>query len=532
MADHRKMSLVALAILCFLCSNAFLPSSASPDSFLQCLSATIPSSLIYQQSSAGFTSALESTVQNLKFLTNTTVRPLFIVTAFNVSHVQSTVRCGRANNIRLRFRSGGHDYEGLSYRSVNPEPFAVLDLAQLHGVRVLPGEPTSAWVDAGTTLGELYYAIGMSNPGFLFPGGACPTVGVSGFVSGGGIGLMMRKYGVGGDNVLDAKVVNANGDVLDRAAMGEDLFWAIRGGGGESFGVVMAWRLKLSPAPPTVTVLNTLRTMDQGVTDLLVKWENTILSPSLPTNLTIRVVLQQQIAFFQTLYLGRCSDLITTMGNIFPELGVSATDCNEMPWLRAMAFIYFGNTNTPVEALLNRTNAVGSNHYFKSKSDYVRNAVGKAVWEGLYQQWLSLNGNGQMILEPHGGAVGGANTATSSPYPHRRGVLFNIQYGSNWCCDANGTMATAGLQWLNGVYGYMAPFVTSNPREAFANYRDLDLGRNVVGRDGVSSYWSGRVWAEKYFMGNYRRLAAVKAVVDPSDYFRNEQSIPPLPKTA
>ncbi|CAO2148907.1 unnamed protein product [Urochloa humidicola] len=93
-------------------------------------------------------------------------------------------------------------------------------------------------------------------------------------------------------------------------------------------------------------------------------------------------------------------------------------------------------------------------------------------------------------------------------------------------------MAAAGLRWLGGVYGYMEPFVTSNPREAYAKYWDLDLGRNIVGRDSVSSYWSGRVWAEKYFMGNYGRLAAVKATVDPSDYFRNEQSIPPLPKVA
>ncbi|CAM0152948.1 unnamed protein product [Urochloa decumbens] len=528
MADHRKMSLLlALALQCFLCGNAILPSFASPDSFLQCLSATIPSSLIYQQSSSSFTSVLESSVQNPKFLTNTTVRPLFIITPSDVSHVQAAVRCGRANGIR----SGGHDYEALSYRSVNQEPFAVLDLARLRAVRVVPGKP-SVWVDAGATLGELYYAVGTTNPGFLFPGGVCATVGVSGFVSRGGIGLMMRRYGVGGDNVLDARVVNANGDVLDRAAIGEDLFWAIRGGGGESFGVVVAWRLKLSPVPPTVTVVNSLRTMEQGgLADLLVKWENTILSPSLPTDLTTRVVLQERHALFQTLYLGRCSDLISTVGNVFPELGVTAADCNEMPWLRAMAFIYFDNTDTLIEALLNRTNRVGSNHYYKSKSDYVRRAMGKDAWEGLYQKWLSWNGNGQMTLEPHGGAVGGTNAAATSPYPHRRGVLFNIQYGSNWCCDANGTMAAAALRWLDGVYGYMEPFVTSSPRTAYANYRDLDFGRNVVGRDGVSSYWSGRSWAERYYMGNYRRLAAVKAAVDPTDYFRNEQSIPPLPKS-
>ncbi|KAJ1256031.1 hypothetical protein BS78_K101100 [Paspalum vaginatum] len=522
MAVPRKMSL-ALAILCLLSCNTLLPSSASSDSFLQCLSSMMPNELVFQQSSSNFVSVLESSVQNPRFVTNTTVRPLCIITASDVSHVQAAVRCGRWNGVRLRVRSGGHDYEGLSYRSVQPEVFAVLDLARLRGVHVRPGED-SAWVDAGTTLGELYYAVGTTNPGFLFPGGACATVGVSGFISGGGIGLMMRKYGVGGDNVIDAKIVTANGDLLHRAAMGEDLFWAIRGGGGESFGVVVAWRLKLSKVSPTVTVANIVKTMDEGVTDVLAKWETIILKPVLP-DLTIRVVLQYKQAFFQTFFLGGCSDLVNTMNSVFPELGMTAANCNEMSWLRAMAFVYF---NVPVEGLLNRTNNL--RYYSKSKSDYVRRPIGKVGWESLYQQWLSQNGNGQMILEPHGAAVGGANTKTTSPYPHRRGVLYNIQYGSNWCCNANDTVAAAALGWLNGIYGFMEPFVTSNPREAFANYRDLDLGQNVIGRDGLTSYSRAKVWAQRYFMGNYRRLAAVKAMVDPSDYFRNEQSIPPLPK--
>ncbi|CAO2148906.1 unnamed protein product [Urochloa humidicola] len=141
MADHRKMSLLTFALLCFLCGNAILPSSASKDSFLQCLSATIPSSLVYLQSSSSFTSILESSVQNPKFLTNTTVRPLFVITPSDVSHVQAAMRCGRANGIRLR--SGGHDYEGLSYRAVNSEDFAVLDLSRLRAVRVVHSCPAN-----------------------------------------------------------------------------------------------------------------------------------------------------------------------------------------------------------------------------------------------------------------------------------------------------------------------------------------------------------------------------------------------------
>jgi hypothetical protein len=524
-AQATKMAPL-LAILCVLSCNHFLSSSASSaDDFLQCLAPTVPSSLVFTKNSSGFTWVLQSSIQNPKFASTSMARPLFIITASTVCHVQAAVRCGRRYGLRLRIRSGGHDYEALSYLSVHPEEFAVLDLARLRGVRVTPGEAT-AWVDAGTTLGELYYAVGTRNPGFAFPGGVCSTVGISGFLSGGGIGLTMRKFGVGGDNVVDARIVTANGEVLDRAAMGEDLFWAIRGGGGESFGVVVAWRLKLSKVPSTVTVLNIWRSLEQGAADLIAKWETTIWQPFL-ADLTIRVVMQGNQAFFQTLYLGRCSSLRKTMDAVFPELGMKEADCREMSWLHAMTFIGFSDTTTPVEVMLNRTNNLNGVK-FKVKSDYARRFVGRAGWEAIFRQHLSRFGGGMIILEPHGAAVGGPNTYATSPYPHRRGVLFNLQYGSNWQGAANGTVAAAALSWLDGLYGFMAQFVSSNPREAFANYRDLEIGQNVVGSDGVSTYRSGRVWGERYFMGNFWRLAMVKGKVDPTDYFRNEQSIPPL----
>ncbi|KAF8694027.1 hypothetical protein HU200_038476 [Digitaria exilis] len=513
-----------LIILCFLCGNVFLPALAASDDFLQCLSAAIPSDLVYQQSSSSFTSVLQSSVQNPKYITNTTVRPRCIVTASDVSHVQAAVRCGRASGVRLRIRSGGHDYEGLSYRSVQPEVFAVLDLSRLRGVNVRPGDAT-AWVDAGATLGELYYAIGTVNPGFAFPGGACSTVGISGFLSGGGIGLTMRKYGIGADNVIDARIVNVDGNLIDSvAAADQNLFWAIRGGGGESFGVVVAWRLRLSMVEPTVTVVNVERSIDQGADALVAKWETLILNPFVP-DLTIRVVVQDRHALFQTLFLGRCSRLLRTVRAYFPELGMAPADCREMTWLNAMAFISLGSADAPAKAMLNRTNNLGN--YVKNKSDYVRRAIGQAGWESIFQDHLSRYGPGLMIMEPHGGVVGGVPDFVT-PYPHRQGVLYNIQYVVFWWGEANGTAAAEATGWLGGLYGFMGQFVSSNPREAFANYRDLEIGENEVGGDGVTTYESGRVWGEKYFMGNFRRLAAVKGRVDPGDYFRNEQSIPPL----
>jgi hypothetical protein len=69
--------------------------------------------------------------------------------------------------------------------------------------------------------------------------------------------------------------------------------------------------------------------------------------------------------------------------------------------------------------------------------------------------------------------------------------------------------------------------VSSNPRQAYVNYMDLDLGQNVV-VGNITSYESAKVWGEKYYNDNFKRLAFAKGKVDPNDYFRNEQSIPTL----
>jgi hypothetical protein len=127
------------------------------------------------------------------------------------------------------------------------------------------------------------------------------------------------------------------------------------------------------------------------------------------------------------------------------------------------------------------------------------------------------------MLEPHGGFMDSV-PADATPYPHRNGVLYVIQYLVFWQGDG-GTAAPA--DWLDDFYDFMEQHVSKNPRRAYVNFRDLDIGQNVV-VDDVNTLDGGEVWGERYFMSNYRRLATVKGAVDPTDYFRNEQSIPPL----
>ncbi|OEL32372.1 Inactive tetrahydrocannabinolic acid synthase [Dichanthelium oligosanthes] len=507
---------LALLVFCILCCYAPAPSSAAAADFLRCLSAAVPSQLMFTPSSPSFTSVLVSSVRNPRFFTPGTVRPLCIVTPTNASHVQAAVLCGARHGVRLRVRSGGHDYEGLSYRSVLPEEFAVVDLANLRAVRVDRAAAT-AWVDSGATIGELYYAVAKADPQLAFPAGVCPTIGVGGHFSGGGIGMMMRQHGLAVDNVLDATLVDATGRILDKKAMGMDLFWAIRGGGGESFGIVLSWKVRLVKVPPRVTAFTIQKTIAQGAIDAVTKWQT--LAPALPDELAIRVIIQNQQARFQSLYLGTCDQLLPVMSSRFPELGMTRADCREMTWLQSTLYINSDSTNQPLEVLLNRNTSLST--FTKNKSDYVKQAITKDSWQKIFP-WFNGPNAGLIILEPHGGQVSRIADG-DTPYPHRSGVLYNIQHIAFWSGDG-----TAATTWISSFYNFMGQYVTKSPRAAYVNYRDLDIGQNaVVG--GVSSYDSGKVWGEKYFgAANFKRLAITKGKTDPGDYFRNEQSVPPL----
>ncbi|CAN0927351.1 Berberine bridge enzyme-like 26 [Linum grandiflorum] len=416
------------------CSRRFVVESLPTDDhsrFLHCLYnsttlSTASDSVVTQEDNAYF-NELSSSIQNLRFTTSTTNQPVVIVQPNETSQIGAVVLCAKANNLELRIRSGGHDYEGLSYTSA--APFILVDLIQLSEVTVDPYEK-SAWIQAGATVGEVYYYVGRSieNNTLAFPAGI-----------GGGDGTLVRYAGLAADHVTDVVLVDVDGQTRDRESLGEDVFWAIRGGGGNTFGVVAAWKLK---------------------------WQK--IADKLPDELFIRVVVYK--------------------------------------------------VNTSNSTSLGKT-------YFKGKSDFVTEPIPEFGLEGIWKQMLREDIELPfLIFTPYGGKMARI-PETSIPFPHRQGNIFQIQYLVHW--DKDGGARDRHIGWLRDLYAYMTAYVSSNPRAAYINYRDIDIGEDF-NPSNATLYERAKVWGPKYFKDNFYRLVTIKTIIDPTNFFKNEQSIPSL----
>ncbi|XP_075644568.1 LOW QUALITY PROTEIN: berberine bridge enzyme-like 22 [Castanea sativa] len=522
------MSLIVLFLILLSISLSWATSFSypTPQTFIQCMSTQFGPytkfvGTIYTSNSSLYLHLLQSSQQNPRWLNFSTPKPLLIITPFQESKIQATILCSKKYNLQIRVRSGGHDYEGLSY--LCKTPFILVDLFNLRSVEINLEDET-AWVQTGATLGELYYSIAKRSGIHGFPAGLCPSVGVGGHFSGGSFCTLLRKYGLAADNVLDAYLIDANGKIMDRETMGEDLFWAIRGGGGASFGVILSWKIKLVRVPPTVTTFNIKKTLEQGATKLVSKWQ--YISDKLHEDLFIRVIIQNVgngtqktvQASFNSLFLGGVDRLMPLMNESFPELGLQAENCTEMNWIQSILFLNGFQTSDPLEVLLDRKTIYKD--FLKAKSDFVKEPISDIGLEGIWKRFLKEE-RVFMIMDPYGGQMKEISES-DIPFPHRKGNLYNIQYLIWW--EVNGIKASnKHVHWIRMLSKYMRPYVSKFPRAAYLNYRDLDLGTN---KESNVSYLEARVWGLKYFKGNFKRFAQVKSKVDPKNLFRNKKSIP------
>ncbi|KAK7400209.1 hypothetical protein VNO78_11409 [Psophocarpus tetragonolobus] len=256
--------------------------------------------------------------------------------------------------------------------------------------------------------------------------------------------------------------------------MGEDLFWAIRGGGGASFGVIVAWKLKLVSVPSKVTVFRVEGTLEQNATKIIDKWQ--LMASKLDQRIMIRINMVRVNsskngnltvqAQFESMYLGGVDQLIPLMQKRLPEMGLVREDCIEMSWIDSVLYMAGYTSDEPREVLLNRTQSGLPS--FKAKSDYVRISIPIDRLQGLWPLFYEDEAQFAFVQFTPYGAKMDEISESETPFPHRSGNIFHIQYIVYWQ-EKGDEAAQKYIAWIRRVYNYMTPYVSRSPRAAYMN---------------------------------------------------------------
>ncbi len=212
-------------------------------------------------------------------------RPIAVVHVADAADVAAVVNCARAAGLELAVRGGGHSMAGFGVSNGG----LVIDLSPMKGLEI-DSEQQTLWAEAGLTAGEV--TKGAAEHGLAVGFGDTGSVGIGGITLGGGVGYLVRKYGLTIDSLLAAEIVTADGQRLTTDAEHHpDLFWALRGGGG-NFGVVTRFKYQLQPVdqivggmlilPATAEVIHRFVLEAEAAPDELSAIANVMTAPPMP----------------------------------------------------------------------------------------------------------------------------------------------------------------------------------------------------------------------------------------------------------
>lgn len=418
--------------------------------------------------------------------------PALVVRCAGAGDVAAAVRFAREEGMELSVKGGGHDYAGNTVG----EGGLLVDLGAMDSVEV-DVEGRRATVGAGATWGQVDAAT--QEHALATPGGTVSTVGVAGFSLGGGVGWLLRKHGLAVDNVVAAQVVTAAGDIV-RADEDEnpDLFWAIRGGGG-NFGVVTAFEYALHPVGPEVMAGQVLYPLERAgellrfyreyfrdAPDEVMCFPFFIRVPPMdvfPEAFHGKVVLDFVVAHCGSVEEGR--EALAP----FREQGGAIADF-VMP--------------QPYTALQQAFDAgMGKGNRWYSRSLHLDELTDEAIDTLLAHLDPFPGAFTAVYLGAGGGAMGRVDPGATA-YPHRSSA-HELHIFPGWM-DPGGD--EAAMTWADRFHGAMAPH--GNGR-VYVNL--LGDGEEDRVPDAYASNWA--------------RLREVKAKWDPENVFRRNHNIPP-----
>ena len=425
-------------------------------------------------------------------------RPAAVVRAAGAADVVQTVRWAARHDLVLAVRGGGHNIAG----NAACDGGLMLDLSLLRSVRVDPVART-ARVEPGARLGDLdreSQAFGLATPV-----GINSTTGIAGLTLGGGFGWLSRRFGLTIDNLLSADVVTAAGELVHANAKDHpDLFWAIRGGGG-NFGIVTSFEFRLHPVGPEVIaglivhpfsaardVLREYRRAAAAAPDEMCCWGVLRKAPPLP-------FLPVEVHGKEVLVLALChaGDLKSGEKAAAPFRAIGK------PIADVVGPHPYAGWQTAFDPLLTE----GQRNYWKSH-DLLE------LSDGLIDELVGAVGRlpspqCEIFLGLLGGAINRV-PVDATAYPHRS-VNYVVNVHTRWSEPSEDAKCIA---WARKFYEAAAPFATGG---VYVNFMPEDEAQRV--RGGA-------------YGPNYERLAEIKARYDPKNLFRRNQNVAPARKAA
>jgi FAD/FMN-containing dehydrogenase len=410
--------------------------------------------------------------------------PVVIARCLHTADVVDAVGFGREEGLEISVRGGGHNVAGKAVT----EGGLMIDLSLMKGVHVDPALRTVR-AQAGVRVGELDRATGAL--GLATPSGVISLTGIAGLTLGGGIAWLMGKYGMAVDNLLSAEIILASGSVVTASEDTDpDLFWALRGGGG-NFGVVTSFEFRAHPVASVLggAVLHPLEAAPQ----LLSLFRE--FAADLPDDLSTQAAFLHapdgsgaKLCGIALCHAGEDADRAEADVSALREFGSPAADM-----VRRMPYPV---VNTGVDWLFPGALNYWKSAFFSELSDAAVEVL-TGAFERAPSELCAL-----IIEEFHGEVTRVAPTATA--YPHRE-PGYNLLLISQWTDPAD---TEAGIAWARETFDALSPYMADR---SYMNYLPADDHDRV----------------DQAYGPNYERLVELKRRYDPGNLFRLNQNIEP-----
>lgn len=418
--------------------------------------------------------------------------PALIVQCTGVADIITSLNFARNNNLLFTVRGAGHNVAGSSVCDGG----IVIDLSHMKGIRIDPSERT-AQVEPGVTWGELNHDLQIF--GLAATGGFVSTTGVSGLTLGGGFGWLLRKHGLALDNLLSVDVVTADGQFITaNETQHADLFWGIRGGGG-NFGIVTSFKFKVHPVGSV--------------------WGGMVMHPTSKG--------KEAIKYWRDYTINSPEELTGAALIFHPPAELPVPEVLHREGIVGTGGVYAGDLNTG-EQVLRELRQFGPPEadIFQQMPYSEAQIMADFLWpRGLYNYWKSnfLNELSDEAIE--------TMLKFFAMAPSRLTVIV-IEHTGDGAMSRIGNEETAFAS-RNGRFNFLVTSLWTNPSETDANIRwtrELWDAMKPFMADAVYINYMGDEGEDriKQAYGNkYKRLAVIKNQYDPDNLFRINQNIAP-----